>query len=322
MMEKRQLGNSGTMVTSIGLGCVTFGREIDAETAYKVMDHALDRGVDFFDTAEGYTNGELSSEQVIGDWMKSRGVSDQITICTKVSSGGTAENIKRALAQSLDRLQVDKIQIYKAHSAFKDAPYEEYLGTMNEAVEAGQVDVIGCSNFRAGQLKEALDTSDKNGWARFQITQPPYSLARSDNPGHLDRIEAEAEFFPLCVKEGVGITPYSPLGAGFLAGKYTRGEYVADQTKFPKGTRFDMRPGHAEIYFEERNFDIVDKLRAKSEELGVPIVRLAMAWVMSNKSLTSVLIGARKPDHVDNAIEAMDMELSPELYAEMTAWGS
>lgn len=310
------------MVSAIGLGCVTFGREIPPEDAFEVMDYALEKGVTFFDTAEGYTEGDLSSEKVIGDWMKSRGVHDEVTICTKVSSGGTAANVKRALAQSFDRLQVDKIEIYKAHSAFQDAPYEEYISVMNEAVEAGQIDVIGCSNFRAGPLQEALDVSDKNGWARFQITQPPYSLARSDNPGHLDRVEAEAEFFPLCVKEGVGITPYSPLGAGFLAGKYTRGEYVPDKTEFPQGTRFDMRPGHAEIYFEDRNFDIVEKLRAQSAEMDVPIVRLAMAWVMANKSLTSVLIGARKPDHVDNAIQAMDMELSPDLHAEMTTWGS
>ena len=320
MIEQRPLGNSGTTVSAIGLGCVTFGREIPPEDAFEVMDYAIEKGVNFFDTAEGYTEGDLSSEKVIGDWMKSRGVSDEVTICTKVSSGGTAENVKRALAQSFDRLQVDKIEIYKAHSAFQDAPYEEYIGVMNEAVKAGQIDVIGCSNFRARPLKEALDVSDKNGWARFQITQPPYSLARSDNPGHLDRVEAEAEFFPLCVKEGVGITPYSPLGAGFLAGKYTPGKYIPDKTKFPKGTRFDMRPGHAEIYFEDRNFKLVEKLRAKSAEMGVPMVRLAMAWVMANNSLTSVLIGARRPNHVDNAIQAMEMELSPELHAEMTAW--
>ena len=163
--------------------------------------------------------------------------------------------------------------------------------------------MIGCSNFRAGQLQEALDTSDRNGWARFQITQPPYSLARSNNPSHLDRVEAEAEFFPLCVKEGVGITPYSPLAAGFLAGKYT-----PDRSKFPKGTRFDVMPGHADIYFEDRNFKLVEKLRAKSEEMGLPMVKLAMAWVMANTSLTSVLIGARRTAHVDNAIEAMEME--------------
>ena len=193
--------------------------------------------------------------------------------------------------------------MYKAHSAFQDAPMEEYLGAMNEGVEAGQIDVIGCSNFRAGQLREALDISDKNGWARFQITQPPYSLARSNNPSHLDRVEAEAEFFPLCVKEGVGITPYSPLAAGFLAGKYT-----PDRSMFPKGTRFDVVPGHADIYFEDRNFKLVEKLRAKSDEMGLPMVKLGMAWVMANKSLTSVLVGARRTAHVDNAIEAMDME--------------
>jgi aryl-alcohol dehydrogenase-like predicted oxidoreductase len=315
MIEQRTLGNSGMTVSAIGLGCVTFGREIDPDTAFEIMDHALENGIDFFDTAEGYSSGEVPSEEVIGNWMRSRGVRDEVKICTKVSSGGTAENVKRALAQSLERLQVEKVEMYKAHSAFQDAPMEEYLGAMNEGVEAGQIDVVGCSNFRAGQLQDALDTSDKNGWARFRITQPPYSLARSNNPSHLDRIEAEAEFFPLCVKEGVGITPYSPLAAGFLAGKYT-----PDRSMFPKGTRFDVMPGHADIYFEDRNFKLVEKLRDKADEMGLPMVKLAMAWVMANKSLTSVLIGARRTAHVDNAIEAMDMGLSPDLYAEMAAW--
>lgn len=315
MIEQRPLGNSGITVSAIGLGCVTFGREIDPDTAFEIMDHTMERGINFFDTAEGYSSGRVPSEKVVGDWMRSRGVRDEVTLCTKVSSGGAGENVRRALAQSLDRLQVDKVEIYKAHSAFQDAPFEEYIGAMNEGVEEGRIDVIGCSNFRAGQLREALDLSDANGWARFQITQPPYSLARSDNPSHLDRVEAETEFFPLCVREGVGITPYSPLAAGFLAGKYT-----PDRAKFPKGTRFDVVPGHADIYFEDRNFELVEKLRAKSEEIGVPMVRLAMAWVMANKSLTSVLIGARRTEHVDNAIEAMNMNLSSDLHAEMSAW--
>ncbi len=315
MIEQRPLGKSGMTVSAVGLGCVTFGREIDVDTAFGIMDHALANGIDFFDTAEGYASGDVPSEKVVGDWMKSRGVRDEITICTKVSSGGTAQNVKRAVEQSLDRLQVDRVEIYKAHSAFQDAPYEEYIGAMNEAVDAGQIDVIGCSNFRAGQLRDALGVSDRNGWARFQITQPPYSLARSNHPGHLDRIEAEAEFFPLCIEEHVAVTPYSPLAAGFLAGKYT-----PDRSKFPKGTRFDVIPGHADIYFEDRNFRLVEKLRAKSQEMGVPMVRLAMSWVMANKSLTSVLVGARKIEHLDNAIMSMNMELSPELHAEMAGW--
>lgn len=315
MIEQRPLGKSGMTVSAVGLGCVTFGREIDVDTAFGIMDHALANGIDFFDTAEGYASGDVPSEKVVGDWMKSRGVRDEITICTKVSSGGTDQNVKRAVEQSLDRLQVDKVEIYKAHSAFQDAPYEEYIGAMNEAVDAGQIDVIGCSNFRAGQLRDALGVSDRNGWARFQITQPPYSLARSNHPGHLDRVEAEAEFFPLCIEEHVAVTPYSPLAAGFLAGKYT-----PDRSKFPKGTRFDVVPGHADIYFEDRNFRLVEKLRAKSQEMGVPMVRLAMSWVMANKSLTSVLVGARKVEHLDNAIMSMNMELSPELHAEMAGW--
>ena len=326
-MDQKPLGRSGRTISGIGLGCVTFGREIDEESSLKVLDHARERGMTFLDTAEGYGGGQArmirkeslgiederevtgemsSSERIIGDWMRDRGCRDEITLCTKVSTGPSPENIKRAIAASLERLQTDHVDIYKIHSPDDNIPISETLDALNDEVEAGRAGVIGGSNYSAKQIRAAMDASESGGYARFQIMQPPYSIAAP---------EAEKDIFPLCTQEGIAVTPYSPLAAGFLAGKYT-----PDKSKFPKGTRYDISPGHADVYFNDRNFRIVERLRAKAEEMGVPMVRLAMAWAMTNADVTAVLIGARTTGHIDNAIEAYEQGLTPELRAEMAAW--
>lgn len=326
-MDQKPLGKSGHTISAIGLGCVTFGREIDEESSRKVLDHALEKGITFLDTAEAYGGGQSrsgrkaslgvederevsdemsSSERIIGDWMRDRGCRDRVTLCTKVSSGASPENVKNQMAASLDRLQTDHVEIYKVHSPDERVPISETLAALNDEVETGHTSVIGGSNYSAEQIKEALDASESGRYARFQIMQPPYSIAAP---------AAEKEIFPLCTMEGIAVTPYSPLAAGFLAGKYT-----PDKSKFPKGTRYDISPSHADIYFNDRNFRIVERLRAKAAELGVPMVRLAMAWAMTNPDVTSVLVGARTTNHIDNAIEAYEQGLDPALRAEMTAW--
>ena len=326
-MDQKPLGRSGRTVSAIGLGCVTFGREIDEESSRRVLDYALEKGITFLDTAEAYGGGQSrhgrkvslgvedereasgemsSSERIIGDWMRDRGCRDEITLCTKVSSGASPENVKKAMAASLDRLRTDHVEIYKVHSPDKSVPISETLAALTDEVEAGHAGIIGGSNYSAEQITEALDASESGGYARFQIMQPPYSIAAPD---------AEKDIFPLCTQEGIAVTPYSPLAAGFLTGKYT-----PDKSKFPKGTRYDISPAHADIYFNDRNFRIVEQLRAKAAELGVPMVRLAMAWAMTNPDVTAVLFGARTRDHVDNAIEAYEQGLDPALRADMATW--
>ena len=312
-LERRPLGNSGKTISAIGLGCVTYGREIGEDDAMRVMDYAFETGVNFWDTAEGYG----VSEVIIGKWIKSRGVRDQVTICTKVSKSGKPEYVKQAVQNSLERLGVERLDIYKLHAYFKDAPIEETLAVLDEEVRAGRIDVIGGSNFKAENLREALAVSDKNGYARIQILQPPYALADSTKFGYISREEAELDLFPLCVKEGVAVTPYSPLAAGFLSGKYLE---ARDRSQFPKGTRFDVAPAHAEVYFNDENFRRTEKLKAKAEELGEPMVKLAMTWAMTNPMVTSIIAGARKPEHVDNAIEAYHMGMSAALRAEISDW--
>ena len=328
-VEQRPLGRSGRTISAIGLGCVTFGREIDEKASHEIMDHAVEHGITFFDTAEAYGGGQArlgrkqtlgiddvrevsgemsSSELIIGRWMQERGCRDQITLCTKVGGGGSPENIKRALEASLTRLQTDHVEIYKMHSPDARTPIAETLAALNDEVGAGRVGVMGCSNYSAVQLREALDTSRARGQRRFEITQPPYNLVVRD---------AESELFPLCQSEEIAVTPYSPLGAGFLTGKYT-----PDRSRFPAGGRFHISPGHADIYFTDGNFRVVDTLRREAAKQGVSTARLAMGWAMTSPSVTSVIVGARTTDHIDNALAAYGSGLSPDLRAEMSEWAS
>lgn len=326
-MEQRKVGRTDLTISTIGLGCVTLGREIDEDTSYQVLDYAVEKGISWFDTAEVYGGGDArayrknvlgineereasgevgSSEKVLGRWLRARSCRDQVSICTKVSSGNSPENIERALQTSPERLQTDFIDIYKLHGPDEEVPIEESLAMLHQQVQKGVVRAIGCSNFSGAQIREALEASAAGGFARFEITQPPYNLALPD---------AQEDVFPLCRQKEIAATPYSPLGAGFLAGKYT-----PDRTRFPRGSRFDVIPGHADEYFSERNFRVVEKLRHQAETVGQPMVRLAMAWVMAHPNVTSVLVGARKVEHIDNALEAMDMGLDPALREEMSLW--
>ena len=155
-------------------------------------------------------------------------------------------------------------------------------------------------------MREVIDTAAAHGYERFEVTQPNYNLAVP---------EAQDGLFPLCIEEEIAVTSYSPLGAGFLTGKYT-----PDRTKIPQRTRMHVAPAHIDIYFNDRSFRVMDRVREKASTLGIPIVQLAMAWAMTHPAVTAVLVGARETRHIDNAIAAYDMGLDPELRSEMAAW--
>lgn len=326
-MEQKPLGRTGRTISALGLGTAPFGREIDEETSYRVMDYAVENGITFFDTAEIYGGGQSrlwrrqhlgvdderevtgemsSSERIVGTWMRLRGCRNEITLCTKVMSGGSAENIPGALQKSLERLETDRVDMYKMHAPDANTPISETMAALTAEVDAGHVEVVGCSNYSAVQLREALDASAEGGYRRFEVVQPPYNLTHSDS---------EKELFPLCKEEEIAITSYSPLGAGFLTGKYT-----PDSSALPRGTRFDIKGDHVDDYFSERNFRIADRLRGKAAELGVPMVRLAMAWAMANQDITAVIVGARTTAHIDNALMVYETGIDPDLRAEMSIW--
>jgi aryl-alcohol dehydrogenase-like predicted oxidoreductase len=299
-------------VSSFGLGCVTFGREIDEATSFRIMDHALARGINLFDTAEAYAAG--ASESIVGRWLRARGVRQQVLIATKLgpAAGGdalprgySAARIAQQVEGSLRRLGVDCIDLYQLHVWDASVPLEETLEGLDRVVRQGKVRAVGCSNFTTWQLCRALWVSDKHGWAPLQSVQNGYSLTRP---------EWEREMLPFCAYQGVGFLAYSPLAAGFLTGKYYREGGV------PAGTRFEVVPGHQGIYFTEARWSMMEKVRAKAEALGAPMARLALAWVITQPAVTCTLVGARNPEQVDNAFEAESLGMDAALRAELSSY--
>lgn len=288
----------------IGLGCVTFGREIGAEAAFRIMDYAAGKGIRFFDTAESY--GEGASEKIVGQWLRASGMHARITIATKVSGRLTRSNVSRAVEASRERLGLDTIGVYMPHCPDPSTPIEETLEALTLAVEQKKIGVPGCSNYGVLELSAALRASDAHGLARFRIIQPNYNLVER---------EIERGLLPLAARNDIRVVTYSPLGAGFLTGKY-----APDRTQFPAGSRFAVKPGHADIYFAAEKFQTVERLRAKSAATGVPMARLAMAWVFQNPRIDTVLVGARSTTHLDNAFTALHEPFPAAWKAEMDGW--
>ena len=301
-MEYRALGQSELQVSSIGMGCVTFGREIDQATAFGIMDHALEKGITLFDTAEAYAAG--ASEDVLGAWLGSRGSRDRVVLATKVAGDLTAERVVSSAEDSLRRLGVDAVDLFQVHNWTDDVPVEETMRALSQLVAQGKARYVGCSNYDGAQLGAALDACKAGGFARLESAQPNYNLVTR---------EIEADLLPLCAEQEVGVVSYSPLGAGFLTGKYLKDGAI------PSGTRFDVIPGHQDIYFSEENFERVERLRDISERTGQSMIQLALAWVIGQPGISSVLVGARHIGHIDQAFKAEAAGLSDDLRRELSA---
>ena len=317
MIGQAKLATSGQSISTIGLGSVNIGGPLDDEAAYRLMDHALERGITFFDTAEEYTSGRAESR--IGEWLRRTGCRSDITLCTKVLSG--ASDIHAALDASLDRLGTDCVDMYLMHEFVPSPPLDEILAALTEEVEAGRVRAIGCSNYSTAQLEQALQISRERGYRRYEVLQPEYNLVMapvSDHSGDsmfpVGLSETEDELLPLAERERVAVTAYSPIGSGFLTGKYTRA-----QPRLP-GARFEQGGPAAEHFLTERNFTILEFVQSRAASLGIPVVQLAQAWVMTHPSVTSVIIGPRTTEQIDEAITAHEITLDPEVRAELSAW--
>lgn len=284
-MEYRSLGQSDLSVSSIGMGCVTFGREVDPQSSLLIMDHAFEQGITLFDTAEAYAQG--ASERVVGEWINSRQLRDKVVLATKISGLLTRHRIVASAEASLKRLQTDRIDLLQTHVWDESTPLEETLEALTTLVQQGKVRHIGCSNYSVQQLEAALALSNTAGFSRLVSVQPPYNLVQRN---------IEADLLPLCAAENIGVISYSPLAAGFLTGKYRQGAAI------PSGTRFDVIPGHQNIYFTEHGYQVLEKLDAESKATGESHVHLALSWVLDQPGITSVLIGARNIDQIDQAI--------------------
>lgn len=305
VIQYRQLGTTDLQVSSIGLGCVTFGREITEETSFGILDRAVERGINLLDTAAVY--GEGASEEILGRWMGLRATRDRIVLATKVSGLLTRDRVIASAEASLRRLATDRIDLLQAHDWDSQTPLEETLEAFERLVGRGLVRYCGCSNWDVTQLARARSLATERNWRPLVSIQPIYNL--------VDR-HIEDGLLGFCSLQRVGVISYSPLGAGFLTGKYCRGGPV------PTGTRFDVKPAHQDIYFTDHGFQVMESLRSLAEEAGLSMARLALAWVLGREQITSVLVGTRTPQHVDQAFEAVEAARSPDLQELLDRLGS
>ena len=308
-MEYRRLGQTSLELSRIGLGCGNFGGigsapelfgqgESEAE-AFALMDAAWTAGVNFFDTAASYGGGR--SETWIGRWRRDRGA--EVVVSTKVywsvtgdpgDRGLSRDRIMRENAGSLERLGVDRVQMYLTHEPDPETPIQETLEALDELVRGGKVEAIGASNVTAGELLEALETSDDHGLVRYAWVQNELNL--------LD-LDAQDDVRETCRHEGLGFTPFSPLAGGWLTGKYTR------DAPYPAGSRMTLRPEPYEQLVKEETFQALDAFRAAADELGTEPSTLAIAWLLAQPDVTAVVVGPRSPEHLRAALAALDLGL-------------
>jgi len=308
-MKYRKLGKTGLMVSEICLGTMTFGNQINEVESTKLIKYAMETGVNFIDTADMYVDG--LTEEIVGHALK--GVRHSVVLATKVGawqSGPTAndiglsrKHIMDGIEASLRRLGTDYIDIFYAHIPDNATPIEETLRAMDDLVRQGKIRYLGCSNFLAWELCKALWVSDACNLARFDCIQPPYNLIIRG---------IEDELLPLCASEKVGVCVFNPLAAGLLTGKH-------DPNKSPaKGTRFsNKRQGkiYSDRYWSDSNFEAVTRLKEISGKHGHTMARFALAWILHNPTITSVICGANSIPQLAENIGSIDVELADDELA-------
>ena len=322
-MEYRTLGRTGLRVSEICLGTMQFKWTTDEETSYKVLDAFYEAGGNFIDTADIYSRwapglkgGE--AETVIGNWMKrhggSRGIRDKIVLATKVrgrmwdgpdGEGLSRQHILRAVEDSLRRLQTDAIDLYQTHHPDENTPIEETMRALDDLVRQGKVRHLGCSNYSGHLLEEAVLASRRAGVSEYLTHQPHYSLVEREN--------FEKNVLPVVKKYGLAVIPYSPLGRGFLTGKYRRGQPLPDSG----------RRGAVEGMLTEKNFALLDKLEELGRARGKTPAQMALGWLLTKEFVAAPIIGANNPEQLANSLGAAGLKLSADemkVLDEMSGW--
>ena len=317
-MEYVNLGRTGLKVSRLCMGTMNFGWTAPEENAYQVFDAFVDAGGNFIDTADVYSrwaegNPGGVAETYIGRWLKKTSVPrDKIVIATKVrgrmgdgpnDEGLSRKHILDAVEASLRRMQIDTIDLYQAHWFDADTPIDETLHVLDDLVRQGKVRYIGCSNYPAWRLMEALWTSDQLDLARYDSLQPHYNL--------LHRAEFERELRDVCKTYGLGVIPYSPLAGGFLSGKYRKGEPP------PAGTRGAQSKRIQGLLAKDANYAVVDRLRAMGQSHGKTIAQMALAWLLASPVITSPIIGVNTVEQWNELAGALDVKLSEEEKKEL-----
>ena len=314
-MNYRNLGRTGLKVSNICLGTMQWGWTADEAASRAVMDAFVEAGGNFIDTADIYSfwaenNPGGVSEEIIGRWMKERGNRDQIVLATKVRGrmweGPNGEGLSRvhiikACDDSLRRLQTDYIDLYQTHWYDGETPIEETMEALDSLVRQGKVRYVGCSNYPAWRLMQALWASDQGNLVRYDSIQPHYSLVH--------RAEFEREAQEVCVAYGIGVIPYSPLAGGFLTGKYTR----------ESDTTSARAEGIKRRYFNEAGWRTLDAVHAVAGETGSTPTAVALAWLLAQPAMTAPIIGANSVAQLHDSLVAGDLTLTAEQLATLTA---
>jgi aryl-alcohol dehydrogenase-like predicted oxidoreductase len=270
----------------IGLGCATFGREIDAGAAFALMDHAVARGIMHFDTAAAYSAG--MSESIVGAWIASRRpAAGSLLVATKIKPPYTARDIPRAIAASRQRLGGGMIELLYLHQWDDGLLDPETIAALECAIRAGDIRAVGASNFDAVQLRAVLARQQENGFAPLQALQNNHNFAVRDVDGAM---------LETCARSGLALVTYSPLGAGFLTGKHRAG--VAP------GSRFDVVPGHQRVYFNAVAWERLAQLEAAGVRTGHSTALMALAWALNQPGPRTVLVGGRGPQQIEQALQA------------------
>ena len=318
-MQYRNLGRSGAKVSTLCLGTMTFGDvdegsmmhgvSADEATSFAIMDAALEAGINFFDSADVYGPDGMS-ERIVGKWFEARGRRDQVVLATKMrfrmrsdinGTGASRYRIRQTVEESLRRLRTDRIDLYQIHMQDVDTPEEETLRALDDLVRQGKVLYIGASNYAAYRLANSHWISEVQQLESFVSLQAQYSLVVRD---------LEREHVPLCLENGLGILPWSPLAGGLLSGKYRR-----DQ-KPPAGTRYDKWEERYKGFDKERNWRILEAATQVAEETGSSVAQVALSWLIHQPAVCSCIFGARTTAQLSENLKAAELALSqPQLDA-------
>ncbi|CAQ00711.1 aldo/keto reductase [Clavibacter sepedonicus] len=316
-MQYRTLGNSGAIVSTYALGTMTFGAEADEETSGRILEAYVAGGGTFIDTADVYTSGV--SEEIVGRWLKAHPAeADQLVVATKGrfpmgqgnnDVGTSRRHMTRALDDSLRRLGVDTIDLYQMHAWDAVTPLEETLRFLDDAVRAGKISYYGFSNYLGWQLTKAVGLAKALGYTPPVTLQPQYSLPVR---------EIESEIVPALRDAGIGLLPWSPLAGGWLTGKYRRDETPTGATRLGEDPErgmeaFTPRNG------QERTWAILDEVRRIAEAHGSSSARVSLAWLEAQPAVTSVILGARTVEQLEDNMASADLELTADEIASLSA---
>ena len=315
-MDYRKLGHTGLDISPLCLGCMTFGMPdrgthewtLDEEKSRPIIRQAIEAGINFFDTANVYSDG--TSEEIVGRALKAFARRDEIVLATKVhgrmregpNGGGLSRKaILHEIDASLQRLGTDYVDLYQIHRLDHDVPMEEILEALHDVVKAGKARYIGASSMAAWQFATMLHLQDANGWARFVSMQNYVNLLYR---------EEEREMLPLCAAEGIGVIPWSPLARGRLTRDWDETTERSETDAFGKTIFADTADADRKV---------VDVVAAIARERGVPRAQVALAWVLAKPAVSAAIVGASRPGHLEDAVAALDLRLSEDEIARLQA---